>query len=73
MDGDLTQIDTRGNVLTSNLGLSKNHKIVIGYESLVTLSENKLTIKGIPITLPYGNYTKPKVFKLSNTIYVKTT
>ena len=73
LDGDLTQIDTRGNVLTSNLGLSKNHKIVIGYESLVTLSENKLTIKGIPITLPYGNYTKPKVFKLSNTIYVTTT
>ncbi len=73
LDGDLTQIDTRGNVLTSNLGLSKNHKIVIGYESLVTLSENKLTIKGIPITLPYGNYTNPKVFKLSNTIYVTTT
>ena len=73
LDGDLTQIDTRGNVLTSNLGLSKNHKIVIGYESLVTLSENKLTIKGIPITLPYGNYTKPKVFKFSNMIYVTTT
>ena len=53
--------------------LSKNHKIVIGYESLVTLSENKLTIKGLPITLPYGNYTKPEIFKFSDTIYISTT
>ena len=73
LDGDLIQVDTRGNVLSSNLDLSKNHKIVIGYESLVTLSENKFTIKGIPITLPYGNYTKPEVFKFRNTIYFSTT
>ena len=73
LEGNLIQIDTRGNILSSNLNLSKNHKIIIGYESLVTLSENKLTIKGIPITLPYGNYTKPKVFKFSDTIYITTT
>jgi len=73
LEGDLIQIDSRGNILSSNLGLSKNHKIVIGYESLITLSENKLTIKGIPITLPYGNYTKPKVFKFSDAIYISTT
>ena len=73
MEGNLIQIDTRGNVLSSNLDLSKNHKIVIGYESLVTLSNNKLTIKGVPITLPYGNYTKPEVFKFRNTIYFTTT
>ena len=73
LGGNLIQIDTRGNVLSSNLDLSKNHKIVIGYESLVTLSENKLTIKGIPITLPYGNYTKPNVFKFNDMIYITTT
>ncbi|MAR42711.1 MAG: hypothetical protein CMC48_01245 [Flavobacteriaceae bacterium] len=73
LEGNLIQIDTRGNILSSNLNLSKNHKITIGYESLVTLSENKLTIKGIPITLPYGNYTKPKIFKFSDTIYITTT
>ena len=73
LKGNLIQIDTRGNVLSSNIDLSKNHKIVIGYKSLVTLSENKLTIKGIPITLPYGNYTKPKIFKFSDTIYICTT
>ena len=73
LKGNLIQIDTRGNILSSNLNLSKNHKFIIEYESLVTLSENKLSIKGIPITLPYGNYTKPKVFKFSDTVYITTT
>ncbi len=73
LDGNLIQVDTRGNILSSNLDLSKNHKIVVGYESLVTLSENKLTIKGIPIKLPYGNYTKPKIFKFNDIIYTTTT
>jgi hypothetical protein len=73
LKGNLIQIDTRGNILSSNLNLSKNHKFIIEYESLVTLSENKLSIKGIPIKLPYGNYTKPKVFKFSDTVYITTT
>ena len=73
LDGNLIQIDTRGNILSSNLDLSKNHKILIDYESLVTLSENKLTIKGIPITLPYGNYTNPNVYKFNDIIYITTT
>ena len=73
LEGNLIQIDTRGNTLSTNLNLSKSHKMIIGYESLVTLSENELTVKGIPITLPYGNYTTPNVFKFNNTIYVSTT
>ena len=73
LGGNLIQIDTRGNILSSNLDLSKNHKILIEYESLVTLSENKLTIKGIPITLPYGNYTNPSVYKFNDMIYITTT
>ncbi len=73
LDGNLIQVDTRGNILSSNLELSKNHKIIVEHKSLVTLSENNLTIKGIPITLPYGNYTKPKIFKFNDIIYVTTT
>ena len=73
LEGNLIQIDTRGNILSSNLNLSNNHKMIIGYESLVTLSENELTVKGIPITLPYGNYTSPKVFKFNDKIYISTT
>ena len=73
LGGNLVQVDTRGNILSSNLDLSKNHKILIEYESLVTLSENKLTIKGIPVTLPYGNYTNPNVYKFNDMIYITTT
>ncbi len=73
LQGNLIQIDSRGNTLSSNLNLSKNHKMIIGHESLVTLSENELNVKGIPITLPYGNYTSPEVFKFNDTIFISTT
>ena len=42
-------------------------------KSLVTLSENKLVIKGIPVMLPFGNYTAPKIHYLNNTIFVTLT
>jgi len=40
---------------------------------LVSISENIITIKGIPVKLPYGNYTRPKIFYINNTIYIATT
>ena len=42
-------------------------------KSLVTLSENKLMIKGIPVILPFGNYTSPKIHYINNIIYVTLT
>lgn len=72
-EGSLIQIDTRGNKVTSSLGLSPNHKIDATTKSLVTLSENNLNIKGIPVILPFGNYTSPKIFYLNNTLYISTT
>ena len=42
-------------------------------KSLVTLSENKLNIKGIPVQLPYGNYTAPKIHYIDNTIFITLT
>ena len=32
-----------------------------------------MSIKGIPISLPYGNYTKPEVFKFGDKIYISIT
>ena len=49
------------------------HQITTTTKSLVSLSENILTIKGIPVTLPYGAYTAPKIFYLNNIIYVSVT
>jgi hypothetical protein len=72
-EGNLVQIDTKGNVIKTPLGLVTDHTIVTTTKSLVTLSENILTIKGIPITLPYGRYTAPKIFYINNIIYVTTT
>ena len=72
-EGNLVQIDTKGNVIKTPLGLVTDHTIATTTKSLVTLSENILTIKGIPITLPYGRYTAPKIFYINNIIYVTIT
>lgn len=71
--GNLVQVDTKGNTVRSKLGLAPQHKIDATTKSLVTLSENKLNIKGIPVTLPFGSYTPPKIFYLNNTLYIATT
>ncbi len=71
--GQLLQIDQKGNVVQTPLGLSSGHQVDMSAKSLVTLSDNILTIKGIPVTLPFGNYTAPKLFYLQNTIYITTT
>ena len=71
--GELIQIDTKGHSVSSDLKLSKNHKITSTPNSLVTISENVLNIKGIPIILPYGDYTNPLMFNIKNTIYISIT
>ena len=72
-DGDLIQIDTKGNLTKSNLNLRSGHTIDMTSKSLVSFSENNLLIKGIPVVLPFGNYTPPKIHYLNNTIYVTLT
>lgn len=71
--GNLIQIDPKGNVVSTDLGLGATHEITTTTKSLVTLTNNILTIKGIPVTLPYGAYTAPKIFYLNNILYVTVT
>ncbi len=71
--GNLVQIDPKGNVVLTNLGLNPKHEITASTKSLVTLTDNILTIKGMPVSLPYGQYTAPRIFYLNNTIYVSVT
>ena len=71
--GNLIQIDTKGNMVASKLNLSANHRIDATTKTLVTLSENTINIKGIPVNLPFGEYTSPKIFYLNNTLYFSTT
>ncbi|WNH09194.1 ribonuclease HII [Thalassobellus suaedae] len=71
--GDLITIDTKGNTAIQNLNLSENHSIETTSKTLVTLSENKLTIKNKSVELDYGNYSKPRIFYLNDKIYVTVT
>ena len=71
--GNLIQVDTKGNKVSSPLQLTEGHQIDATTKTLVTLSENELNIKGIPVKLPYGEYTPPKIFYLNNTLYFSTT
>lgn len=72
-EGQLIQIDQRGNAVKTQLGLGKQHAITSTTKSLVTLSGNVLTIKGLEISLPFGTYSAPRIFYLNNTIYVSVT
>jgi hypothetical protein len=72
-EGNLVQIDTKGNKVVSALKLAPNHRIDATTKTLVTLSENTLNIRGIPVKLPYGEYSPPKIFYLDNTLFFSTT
>lgn len=71
--GELIKISQKGNVQKENLGLAEGHKIDATIKSLVTLSENNLTIKGHKVSLDFGLYTAPEIFYLDNKIYVSVT
>ncbi|MFV0541301.1 MAG: ribonuclease HII [Aestuariibaculum sp.] len=71
--GNLVSIATTGHVNTQNLNLSESHTIAASNKTLVTLSNNKLSIKGKTIELDYGNYSEPKLFYINNKIYVSVT
>lgn len=73
LEGNLVQVDTKGNSIKSPYELKAGHQIDATAKSLVTLSDNNLNIKGIPVTLPFGNYTQPKIYYLNNTLYITTT
>lgn len=72
-NGELLEIKTNGRVDIKNLNLNENHKLTATSKTLVTLTDNRLTIRSKSIELNYGNYSEPKIFYLSNKIYVSVT
>lgn len=72
-DGNLITLDTKGNSASQNINLSTQHHIETSSKTLVTLSENKLTIKGKTIELDFGIYTAPKLFYINDKIYIAVT
>lgn len=71
--GDLISIDLNGGTSSSKLNLSENHHIFASSKTLVTQSDNKLTIKDKTIELDFGTYTAPKLYYIKDKIYVSTT
>ncbi|UKM66129.1 PQQ-binding-like beta-propeller repeat protein [Flavobacteriaceae bacterium GSB9] len=72
-NGKLFSVDTRGNVSSADLNLSENHFLETTSKTLVTLSENKLSIKNKTTEMDFGNYTAPSIFYIYDKIYVSTT
>ena len=71
--GNLIKIDTNGNLIKENLNLSSENLIDIVDNNLVYLNDNRLTIKGITVDLPYSKFSKPKIFIDSKIILVGIT
>ncbi|WP_412986392.1 ribonuclease HII [Pontimicrobium sp. IMCC45349] len=72
-NGELAQVNQKGNVSKQGLGLVNNHKLTTTNKTLVTLSENKLGIKLKSLELDFGNYTAPKIFYINDKIYITVT
>ncbi len=72
-DGNLVTIDTKGNVSTKTLNLSKNHHVTTTNKTLVTFNENKLSIKGKTVEMDYGDYKSPDIFYINDKIYIAIT
>ena len=60
--GNLIQIDMDGKFMKKNLNLAIDNLIDIKNDNLVYISENNLSIRGINVELPFGRYSRPKIF-----------
>ena len=68
--GNLIQVDLDGKLSKKNLNISNDNLIAIKNNNLVFISENILSIKGININLPFGRYSKPKIFNDSSRMLI---
>ena len=71
--GNLIQINMDGKLLKKNLNLSIDNLIDIKNDNLVYISENNLSIKGVNVKLPFGRYSKPKIFNESGDMLIGIT
>lgn len=71
--GNLYQIDQKGGISKNSLSLNKDHGIYATSNTLVTMNDNTLIIKGKKTELDLGVYSKPHIFYIDNKIYVSVT
>lgn len=71
--GNLIQIDENGNITKEYMNANDTHFIDASSKTLVTLTDNVLTIRGRKIELDYAIYSRPRIFYVNNKIYVSVT
>lgn len=72
-EGFLYQIDTKGNITSSNLNLAKDHGMDATSRTLAIMNDNVLRIRDKKVQLELGVYSKPTIFYLNDKIYVSVT
>jgi hypothetical protein len=72
-NGNLIQIDGKGQIEKTKLPVEESHDVVMTSKTLVSFFENKLRIKDKTVELDFGSYSKPNIFYIRNKIYVTIT
>ena len=72
-DNKKESISQNGKVKSISLDVSANYNFSVTGTTKVTLDDNLLRIKGKLVELPFGIYTKPKLFFANRSIYVSVT
>jgi hypothetical protein len=73
VDNKKESISQNGKVTSLSLDVSANYSFSIKGTTKVTLDDNLLRIKGKLVELPFGIYTKPKIFFANRTTYISIT
>ena len=71
--GQILKVSENGSIKRENLDLAESTKITATSTTLVTLSENILSIGKKSVNLDFGLYTEPQIFVINNKIYVSLT
>jgi len=72
-DNKKESISQSAKVTSLSLDVSSNYSFSIKGTTKVTLDDNLLRIKGKLVELPFGIYTKPKIFFANRTTYISIT
>jgi hypothetical protein len=72
-DGKLIRVDEQGKIKKEDLTAGNNLFLDASENTLVTLSENILSIDDRVITLDFGLYTAPKIFEVKGKMYISVT
>lgn len=72
-ESNLIEVDQNGKVNLKNLDLAENNRLVANEDHLVYLNENELTINNSSVSLDFGLYTNPQLFRIGRKTYISIT